>query len=582
MKLKDVVSAVVVLIFIGIAVYIVLGWIKERNALGTETMKLTEFYEVDDDKMMVFENGRDKEKYYPYLEGHLYLPLDYVSGKNDRFYWDAGLDKLIYTTGDSIQIIEPEKKSYISENGFIEEGEETDGIEVPTDYVILTEIDEDRYIAYDYVKEALNITVDMYLSPNRVVIRSKWSDYLYATVSKDTQLRAEGNIKGAVLRELPAGTKLELTDSNGSNRNGFLLALTEDGVLAYVDEKYLGESFVETAKSNYKEPAYPHKTVDGKVNLVWNVVVARDKNNDIQKLMKSTKGINVLSPTWFNLKDEEGGIDDRASADYIKYAHDNGIMVWALFSNFHPGTNELKINEANVLSDRKKRAILIKKLMDAADKYGFDGINVDFENIAKATGPHYVQFLRELSVACRYKDLYLSVDNFVPFDFNAYYDLNEQSCFADYIVIMAYDEHYVGSEAGSVASLTYVNTAITNTLKKVDASQVVMGMPFYTRIWRVVQLTDGNHKTYSDTATMAEAAKFIKDHNLTGHWYEDEGQYFYTSDEGNTTYKLWNEDLDSIRVKLEKIRDAGIAGTAGWRLGQEDSGVWPLIQEYIK
>ena len=55
MKLKDVVSAVVVLIFIGIAVYIVLGWIKERNALGTETMKLTEFYEVDDDKMMVFE-----------------------------------------------------------------------------------------------------------------------------------------------------------------------------------------------------------------------------------------------------------------------------------------------------------------------------------------------------------------------------------------------------------------------------------------------------------------------------------------------------------------------------------------------
>ncbi|MBO7402094.1 MAG: hypothetical protein J6U10_03785, partial [Lachnospiraceae bacterium] len=337
----------------------------------------------------------------------------------------------------------------------------------------------------------------------------------------------------------------------------------------------------ETLESSYKEPAYSHKTFEGKINLVWNVIIARDKNNDIQKLMKNTSGINILSPTWFNLKDEEGALDDRASADYVKYAHDNGMQVWALVSNFHPGTNELKINEEKLLSSRTKRAVLIKNIMNAADKYGFDGINVDFENIAKATGPHYLQFIRELSVACRLKDLYLSVDNFVPFDFNAYYDINEQSEFVDYIMIMAYDEHYVGSEAGSVSSLTYIKTAIANTMKKVNKDQIVIGLPFYTRIWRVEQLTDGNHRTYSDTATMPEAAKFIKDHNLQGNWYEDIAQYYYTADEGDTTYKLWNEDLESMRAKLEQVRDAELAGVAAWRLGQEDSGVWALITEHI-
>ncbi len=582
MRKKTIVDYIVILIFLGIAVYIVMGWIKEKNSLSVETMDIKEFYEVADDRMLVIENGLLTEREIPYLDGRVYLPLDYVQKHNDRFYWDKGTEKLIYTTGDEIRLIAPDEKEYVSENGFIEGDEVTDGIKCPVDYIILREVDKVMYIAYDFVKEFLDVTVTAVLDPNRAIIRSKWGEYLFTKVKADTQLRSEGNVKGKVLRELPAGTKLELTDSNGANRNGFLLAMTEDGVLAYVDEKFLEKASFEDITSGFREASYAKNSLGESVKLAWNIVVSKEKNNDITNLMKNVSGVNVLSPTWFNTKDEKGGIEDRASADYVKKAHDKGIKVWALVSNFNPGTNKLVIDEGKLLSDRKARAALIRNLTDAADKYGFDGINVDFENLTKEEGSHYVQFIRELSVACRHKDLVLSVDNYVPFDFNSFYDIAEQSCYADYIMIMAYDEHYVGTEAGSVASLTYVKTALENTLNKVASRQVVIGMPFYTRIWRVVQLTDGNHKTYSDTASMGDAQKFIQAHSMKGNWYETEAQHYYTSDEGDTTYKIWMEDVDSVTAKLKEISEAGVAGVAGWRLGQEDSAVWPIINEYIR
>lgn len=90
------------------------------------------------------------------------------------------------------------------------------------------------------------------------------------------------------------------------------------------------------------------------------------------------------------------------------------------------------------------------------------------------------------------------MDNYVPAAYNAYYDREEQAVFADYIVVMAYDEHYNGSEEGSVASIGFVEQGIKDTLEEVPAEQVILGVPFYTRVWELTPVAEGTDAEISE------------------------------------------------------------------------------------
>lgn len=584
MEKKGYLSIIVFLFFLGAAVYFGYSWYKDKTSPSTETVELTEYYKVAADEILVFENGCQTKERLPYIDGHVYLHLEMVRKLNGRYYWDKTIKSLIFTTESDIQIIKPEDDFYTSQNGFIEgEEKDSDGVIVSVGYPIVKIIEDSYYIALDFVKDNIDLSYEIYTNPNRIVLRYEWKEYLFAKTTQATQLRSDGSIKSSVLRELPAGTELELTDSAGTNRNGFLYAVTSDGVKAWVDEKCISETYFKEIQSPYVEKEYSHLTLPGKINLVWDLTVSADSNKKFKDRMKKVTGLNVVSPTWFNIKDDDGNIESRATADYVKEAHNMGLQVWALVSDFHPANNSLKINELEILKSREKRANIIKQLTDAADKYGFDGINIDFEKVPKDAGIHYVQFLRELSVACRHENLYLSIDDTVPFSFNAYYDVAEQGKIADYVIIMAYDEHYDGSEAGSVASLTYVQTALDNTLAKAPKERVVIAMPFYTRIWKVTTLTDGNVRTYSEAMSMTEAAKYLKNHAEIKYsrFDEDAGQDYYTGNSGDIEYKVWMEDLVSLEGKCAKIFGADVAGVAAWRLGQEDSGIWAVIEKYL-
>ena len=141
-----------------------------------------------------------------------------------------------------------------------------------------------------------------------------------------------------------------------------------------------------------------------------------------------------------------------------------------------------------VLSSTGARQNLENQLITSALKVGLDGINIDFESLSEDVGIHFLQFLRELSIQCHENNLVLSVDNPVPENFTSHYDRAEQGKVTDYVIIMGYDEHYVGSEAGSVASLPWVEQGVKDTLTEVPAERTILAVPFYTRLWKT---TDG-------------------------------------------------------------------------------------------
>ena len=295
----------------------------------------------------------------------------------------------------------------------------------------------------------------------------------------------------------------------------------------------------------------------------------------------------MLSPTWFSVTGTDGAISSLASADYVKTAHEAGKEVWGLVDNFNSSVSTLA-----TLSNTASRNHLVEMLLSEAKRVGLDGINVDFESMTKEEAPHFIQFIRELSIGCRKNQLVLSVDDPVP-EFTTYYNRKEQGIVADYVIIMGYDEHTEGSEkAGSVASLPFVEKGITQTLKEVPANQVILGMPFYTRVWSETPVesdstatdetdTTVDYELSSYATNMTEVQKLISANGVQPVWLDDIGQNYVEYQNGGVNYKIWIEDATSLEKKLTVMDTYGLAGGSFWKLGMEDSSIWDTIIKYI-
>lgn len=555
-------TAAVVLVIITL---VVVALIKKYTP-NKEYLELSEYYTVPEGEAMLMLDDKVYDKNAKIIDGTIYIDLDTITDKfNHRFYWDAKENYLIYTTPTEIIKAELGSKDY-----YVNKPKSSEN------YVIVKMVGDQVYVALDFVEKYSDITYTFYENPVRVMVDCTWGDYLYADATKETKVRTGASIKSPIVSDVEVGEQLLLIDAGGSGAKGFTKVMTKDGVRGFVQNKHIGDSYYEAKKSAKTFPEYTSLTKDYTINLVWHQVTNMQANENMAALMEKTKNVTTISPTWFRVNSVEGTISSLLSESYIEKAHNMGLEVWALVDNF-----DTAVNSYDLLSSTSSRERLINELIAQAIKYNLDGINIDFENLTLETGPHYVQFLRELSVKCRTNQIVLSVDNYVPASFSKFYDREEQGKIVDYVIIMAYDEHYSGSEkAGSVASIGYVNDAINNTLAMVPAEKIIMAVPFYTRLWKESVELGANVLTSEALGMEAVEAK-LKENDVTPVWNEETGQYYAEYQKGDAIYKVWLEEDESLERKLKLISEANLAGVASWRLGFEKASVWNVIQKYV-
>jgi len=240
--------------------------------------------------------------------------------------------------------------------------------------------------------------------------------------------------------------------------------MTADGIIGYVKNSTLSSTETKERKSEYTPETFAHITKDFTICMAWHQVTSQSANSTISSVLAGTKGVNVISPTWFYLNDNNGNLANLASMDYVNYCHSQGVEVWALVSNLE----NADADSTEVLTHTSKRQNLVNQIVSMAIQYNLDGVNLDFEALSRENvGDAYIQFVRELSIKCGNNGIVLSIDNYVPTEYTSFYNREEQANFADYIVIMGYDEHYAGSDAGSVSSLSWVKQGVSDTLKEV-------------------------------------------------------------------------------------------------------------------
>lgn len=561
-KITVIGTVAVVVVVLAIAI----SYIVEKNTPSKEVKALSEYYQVPEGEAMVIMDDIVYEKNAKLLDGVLYMDLDTIKVQfNKRFYWDAIENVLIYTTPTEIIKAEVGTKDYLVNKN-----------KVSSNYPIVKMVNTEVYIALPFIAEYSDMRYTAYENPDLVVIQSKWGDYLFADVENATQVRTGATIKSPILKELNKGDRVLLINNGGNQENGFLTVMTEEGIRGYVRKKNLTSSFYDKVTSTFEAPVYESIAKDYKINLTWHQVTNQEANKKLGEALDSTKGVTTISPTWYRINSKEGTLASLASESYIEKAHSMGIEVWALVDNFDPN-----VDTYEVLSKTSSRERLINELIAEAIKYNLDGINIDFENLTVETGPHYIQFLRELSVKCRSNQIVLSSDTYVPASYSKFYDRGEQGAVLDYVIIMAYDEHHSKSEeAGSVASIGFLQKAIEDTLAQVPKEKLIMGIPFYSRLWK--EYTElGNPALTSEAVSMSSAEKTLEGNKATKSWDQATGQYYAEYEKDGAKYKIWLEEEESIEAKLKLITEADLAGVASWRLGFEKSSIWNVIQKYV-
>lgn len=536
----------------------------EKYSPSKEMADLKEYFGLSGDQdMAVVINNEMVGDMARLIDGKVYLHVETVYEYIDsRFYWDEKENQYLYALPKELVSAAVGESSYTVAKSSQDAG-----------YVILRTDGSDAYVAADFLLNYTNFIYEYSEEPNRVRITTEFGNKDVVTAQKKAAVRWKAGIKSPILTNVDKGTVMYVLEEP-EDVGDWTKVLTKDGFIGYVKNNRISAvTQEEVTAPDFEEPEYTSISKDYTINMTWHQVTNMEANNYLLNKIADTKGLTTISPTWFSIADTDGNISSLASQAYVTYAHQQGLEVWGLVDNFKEG-----VSTYETLSKTSSRQRLVNQLIAAAIQYGLDGINVDFELITQDCARAYIEFIRELSIMCRINGIILSVDNYVPTASSDHYDRAEQGVFADYVVIMGYDEHYAGSEeAGSVASIDYVQQGIEKTLSEVPKEKVINAIPFYTRFWK----TDADGTVTSEALGMNDADQKVKNNNAEPVWDDTTKQYYVEIEYDGATYQMWMEEETSIEEKMKLIKQYELAGVASWRLGYERPSIWDVILKYV-
>ena len=541
-KEKTVLPTVIVLV--AVAVLLLIAVLTDSRP-STLRVDLENYYSSRDGAFAVVRDNQLTHEDIILRDGVVYTSVTYLKEKlNKRFYYDETEKLLLYSHPSGTR--EADMKS-------LYEG-------AP----VLLEEDGGVYVQLGYVQQYTALTWQLYEEPQRLVMRTVFGDYGEVQAVQTATIRSGASQTKPIMTQVESGEPLYYLEEQAE----WDYVCTADGIPGYVSKAEVNDPVIRNAPTPYAEPAYSMPEPMQNIGLVWQQIQVKAENGDLERLLSKASGVDVVCPTWLFLKDGEGNFDSSASADYVRTAHRLGIQVWALLNNMdHAIYGDELCSVFDVTSHRRR---LIDGIMDVLRECGADGINVDIESLPEAGGPGFLQFIRELSLACHKEGLILSVDNYVPSAWTAHYDRKEQSVFADYLIVMAYDEHYAGSEAGSTASLPFVIKGVEDSLAQIPAYKLICGVPFFTRLWV------GSGRTPSSSPLDMER------YEAEPQWNTELGQSYAEFILDGEQARIWIEDVESMSLRLDRLSTYGLAGIAAWRLGMEVDEVWTVWNQFFE
>ncbi|MFF2483251.1 glycosyl hydrolase family 18 protein [Paenibacillus sp. NPDC058071] len=501
--------------------------------------------------------------------GELKLPLtavDAILGEDKPIRYEADSGSIIMTTADKVLRLKTDSLTATANSK-------------PYKLRIAAEAKNDTvYIPAGPLEELYGLKAETIDGTGIVVLlqAGKSVQIAEAVAGKGSPIRTEPTIRAPYVEKVAAGQSFRIW----GEKDGWLYVQGPDGHSGYMAKKHAALTDIETVPEPKRESAFiPWKVMGQKINLVWEAVY--NKNPD-PSTIGALPGVNVVSPTWFELMDGEGTIKGKADPAYVKWAHNQGMQVWALFKNgFEPDRT------TKALASAETRFSMIQQLLGFAELYHLQGINIDFENVRTSDKENFVQFVRELTPLLHEQGLVVSVDVTPKSNsemWSLFLDRAALGKVVDYMMLMAYDEHWASSpKAGSVASLGWTENSITRILEEdgVPAGKLVLSLPLYTRIWTEKKDENGKIKVSSKAVGMDKVKEIVASKKLKPVFDESAGQNYVEYQEDGALKRIWIEDDVSIKARVELIRKYDLGGAASWQRSFQTASIWKTIDEAL-
>ena len=426
------------------------------------------------------------------------------------------------------------------------------------------------YLPFSEMKDVYNVEINYIQDTNIITIDSLNREQKKGNASKNISIKYKPSIFSKTVDKVKKGDSLYIIEQDTNSKKGWYMVRTSLGKIGYT--KDITNIYTQREKMERK------KQIEGKVSMVWDYYT----NTVPDRTNTTINGINVISPSFVELVENgQGDIKDKigtSGQNYIQWAHNNNYKVWAMVSN-----NGYPDTSSEILNDYKLRDKLINNIVNIALQYNIDGINLDFENVKEEDKGMLSRFIIELAPRLREYGRVLSVDVTAPdggTNWSECYDRNKIGKVADYIVFMAYDQYGNSSkEAGTTAGADWVEVNIKKFIdrEEVDKDKIILGMPFYTRLW--TESSDG------DVDSKVIWMKSINNNIPSGvekQWKDDVKQYYIEYSQNGKTYKMWLEDEESIKAKFSLMKQYDLAGAAYWQKDFENAELWNIIEQEIK
>lgn len=305
--------------------------------------------------------------------------------------------------------------------------------------------------------------------------------------------------------------------------------------------------------------------------LSWN---GSSRPDTIKSHVTPTMGLDIVSPTWFELTNADGTMKDTSDLETVKWLKNRSFAIHPLVHNQF----DAKLTTA-FLKDIQAQTKFITALVNKASLLGVEGLNIDFESISGTDRDAYTTFIRNLTAAGHAKKLIISIDlprGSTSWNHKTAFDHAQLAGIVDYIITMTYDQHYSGSMTpGSVAGLQWTEKGIQEFLSYgMPREKLLLGIPFYVREW----ITDATGKLIGNRSlTMKNIPALLASKKTTSVWDPSFGQFKISYIEEGLTYTFWLEDEKSIQARLELAKKYDLAGVAAWRLGHEYEALWQTM-----
>lgn len=291
-------------------------------------------------------------------------------------------------------------------------------------------------------------------------------------------------------------------------------------------------------------------------------------NNSKASLKDNIKKINVVMPDWFHF-DENMNVKCDNQSEIDALIKENGVKNMPLISNYINGKWDRQFVH-DLISSQEKRSKHVEELLSAVKSGKYYGVNIDYENIDPQDKDAFTGFIKELSEKFHENGYYVSLD--LDPTLNGTFSYKELSNYADYLMLMFYDENYATGAPGPIASQEWFETRLAG-LKDIPKSKIIMGLGSYGYDWIL------NSTEPAESVTFSEAINTASEGGLKVEWDSEKLNPHYTYKEGSQNHVVWFLDGITLYNELKYSVSMGMPNVALWRLGSEDPVIWEYIDK---